>query len=425
MPKKNILISSGSAKRWSAPGNRLTYDTDTRYISIDNLSSSQLILTGAISGVLINSGGVITSYKAADYSGSYLITNGSVWTVGSAGSASIGPVSGDISGSYPNPRFSNINNINTGSLPVARGGFSGSGNFNLLSSIPSGSLIVANGTASLITISTASYVEGNDYVLASVSGSSIWASVTASAPARDANVQYFTCFIHQWARVMLQAGGGGGGGAAYSTTGIFLTGGGAGGFTDLTVYVGNISSATITVGAGTIGSYVAATRANTGASSSFSASDIFVSAGGGGGGIGSPTGTTIGGVGGTGLTYNGGNGTGAPTAALPDESSGSSGGGLFGGTNPLKSGSIAAAYSLNIAGGVGGTPTSAGSPGNGSINLFGYNIPIGFGSGGGAAGNNLAFGNAGSGISGSGGGGGFGPGGSGNGGDGFVAVISY
>jgi hypothetical protein len=415
MAIKNILLSSGSAKRWSAPENRFAYDTDTEYISIDNLSSSQFVLTGAISSVLINSGGIVTAYAASTNSGSYLVTDNTKWTVGSAGNVSIGPVSGTLSGSYPNPRFVDITYVDTGSLPVARGGFSGSGNFNLLRTIPSGSLIVANGTGSLTTISTASYVEGNDYVLASVSGSSVWAVVTASAPARDANVQYFTCSSptvtttgswvkqnpnHQWARVMLQ--GGGGGGSVYtagSTPG--QKGGGGGGFTDIVVYVGNILSASITVGAGALGKTSTIGTTYIAYSSSFSASNIFISAGAGKSGDLTAAGGAAGGIG---LTFTGGAG-GDPSG----ESSAGAGGGGGGFSGVGGSGGL---YTAEVA-------SSPNPANNYKLNFFGYNIPIGFGAGGRSRQN---------GIYGSGGGGGPNDNNAikaGDGGDGFVVVVSY
>jgi hypothetical protein len=422
MPIKNILLSSGSAKRWSAPGNRFTYDTDTEYISIDNLSSSQFVLNGAISSVLINSGGIVTAYAANTNSGSYLVTDNTKWTVGSAGNVSIGPVSGTLSGRYPNPRFVDITYVDTGSLPVARGGFSGSGNFNLLSSIPSGSLIVANGTGSLTVVSTASYAEGNDYVLASVSGSSVWAAVTASAPVRDANVQFFTCSApltnttaswvkqnpnHQWARVMLQAGGGAGAFGA----GAVGAGGGAGGFTDITVYLGSTSTGVVTIGRG--GKAIASGAANRipAGSSSFSASNIFVSAREGENGVspGNP-----GGAGGAGLTYNGGTGGTAPGGAGGSSAGSGGGAGSYTGTGFILGGTGGMYYS---------EITASTSPvdGRSFSGIFGYNIPLGFGSGGSYRG--AAPITAGNGISGSGGSGM--SGGSGNGGDGWVVVVSY
>ena len=445
MAIKSILISSGSAKRTAVPNNAFTYDTDTQYVSINNLSSSQLVLTGAVSGVLISSGGVVTAYKASENSGSYLVTDGTKWTVGSAGNASIGPVSGDLSGSYPNPKFRNIGNVNTGTLPIARGGFSGSGNYNLLSAIPSGSLILASGTGSLTVVSTASYVAaggaGDAWVLGSVSGTTQWAAVTASAPAQDANVQFFTCSTptvtttgswvkqnpnHQWARVMLQGGGGGGGGVATAPLAYYASGGSGGGFTDIVVYIGNILSASVTVGAGSTGSYAFSVRANTGGSSSFSASNIFVSAGGGGGGV-WVTNVGIDSLPGIGLTYEGGVGSAwtGTTGTNGGNSSGAGGGGSSAGVSISSvSGGISGMYYTNTAGGISTTGPKGGS-GSFTPNLFGYNIPIGFGSGGGSV-SYANIGDGGDGILGSGGGGSARSGGrGGNGGGGFVVVVSY
>ena len=455
MPKKSILISSSSAKRWEAPLSRFTYDTDTQYVSIENLSSSQFVLTGAVSGVLISSGGVVTAYKAIDYSGSYLVSDGNKWTVGSAGNASIGPVSGDLSGSYPNPRFKNIGNVTTGYLPIARGGFSGSNNYNLLSAIPSGSLILASGTGSLTFVSTASYIAaggaaGGDWILGSVSGTTQWAVVTASAPAMDVNVQFFTCSSptttttgswikqnpnHQWARVMLQAGGGGGGGMTTSpnpANTYYTAGGGAGGFTDIVIYVGNISMANITVGGGGAGSVaVFPARGGSGASSSFSASNVFISSFGGTGGASSvsvPSAT--GGGGGIGLTYVGGDGSDYNLVAPGAVGSGGGGNNNFTPGQGLGIAPTASLYVNNIvnAGGYTTGPAEGAFPPGRYTSLYGYNIPVGFGSGG----NGNAYGLSAPGGSGSYGGGGGGGGyrgdsysKGGNGGGGFVVVVSY
>lgn len=427
MAIKSILISSGSAKRAAVTSNRFTYDTDTKYVSIDNISSSQLVLTGAVSGVLISSGGVVTAYKASEYPNNYLISDGIKWVVGSAGSISIGNVSGTLTGSYPNPRFIDITNVNTGSLPVARGGFSGSGNYNLLSSIPSGSLILASGTGSLTVVSTASYSStGDAWVLASVSGTSVWAAVTASAPAKDANVQFFTCSSpltsstdqvwtkmnpnHQWARVMLQGGGGGGGVGPGAASAIAQSGGGAGGFTDIVVYIAHILSASITVGAGALGRDTVANTTYLANSSSFSASNIFISAR--AGISGSPLGA---GAGGVGLTYNGGDGSTqiAPGGASPP-------GGALGGAGGGASGNPG---SVGGKGGLYTTDTTSSVPSQGSNfkpNLYGYNIPIGFGAGGYNGGFNGVYGSGGGGT-----GNNNNPVKAGNGGDGFVIVVSY
>lgn len=462
MPKKSILISSGSAKRWAIPSNKFTYDTDTGYVSIDSLSSSQLTITGAINSVLVSSGGVIAAYKAEGNSGSYLVSDGTKWTAGSAGNVSIGPVSGTLTGSYPNPKFIDITYVESGSLPVARGGLSGSGNYNLLTAIPSGSLILASGIGSLTVVSTASYSQtGDAWVLASVSGTTQWAAVTASAPERDANVQFFTCSNpltsstnqiwtkmnpnHQWARVMLQGGGGGGGGAVSSSLTNGCVGGSGGGFTDIVVYVGNILSASIVVGAGGLGGRIATNTGSnlspglSGVSSSFSASGIFVSAGSGSGGVAnSNTNSSDGGIG---LTYVGGiGGLGANSAILNigGSSSGAAGGGGGGiGAVFAGSGGTSGMYTTEVTGGIGGNyytlGSTQGASGSSLVNLYGYQLPFSFGSGGGGGGavSGTSSSYGGNGIFGSGGGGGgrtatsagFSYGG--NGGDGWVVVISY
>jgi len=433
MAKNSILLSNDDGNELLTDIANLSYDDVTSHIAINNISASQFVLTGAVNAVLLNQNGRVVARNAASNSGSVLLTDGSSWVVAPMPSnLSVGTVGGDLSGSYPTPVFRNISNVRTGSLPVSRGGLSGSG----ISSIPSGSLIIANGTGNLIAVSTASYNGSGDWVLGAVNNGASWGAVTASAPARDVNLQHFTCSVigtsrtvtwtkgnpnHQWARVMMQAGGGGGGGAS-TLNGLNASGGGGGGFTDTVIYIGNINTATITVGAGGLGSMVN-TRASDGVSSSFSASNIFVSAGGGTGG----TNGNVPGAGGVGLTYSGGAGGGATTSAATNGAGGSSSGASGGGA-----GSYSATVPEKIAGTAGQYVSEAtntvGSSGNFKSGLFSYAVPFGFGTGGSggaldsAASPNGVYGGGGGGagrlLSGS-------PNSGGRGGDGFVIILSY
>lgn len=431
MAKNSILLSNDDGNELLTDTSLVSYDNTTGYVSINNISASQITLTGSTNAILLSDGGVISAKKASDNSGSYVVSDGTKWTVGSVANAALGTAAGDLAGTYPNPTFKNIGNIRTGSLPIARGGLSGSG----ISSIPSGSLVIASGNGTLIAVSTASYNGSGEWVLGAANNGTTWGAVTASAPARDANLQYFTCSVantsrtvswtkansnHKWARIMLQAGGGGGGGAA-TLNGLNASGGGAGGFTDIVVYLGSTSTGTVTVGAGGVGS-ATNTIGSSGVSSSFSASGVFVSAAGGTGG----TNGNIPGAGGTGLTYTGGSGGGATTSAPTNAAGGNSAGASGGGAGAYavsseKAGGIAAQYTRD-------TTNSVGSGGNFSSNLLNYTMPLGFGTGGsGGALNNATSPN---GVFG-GGGGGAGrltsgsPNSGGNGGDGFVVILTY
>jgi hypothetical protein len=432
MAKNSILLSNDDGNELLTDIANLSYDDATSYLSVNDISASQFVLTDAVNAILLNIDGQITAKNAADNSGSYLVTDGTKWIDGTVANSALGTAGGDLSGSYPTPLFRNITNVRTGSLPIARGGLSGSG----ISSIPSGSLIIANGTGNLIAVSTASYNGSGDWVLGAVNNGASWGAVTASAPARDVNLQHFTCSVagtsrtvtwtkansnHQWARIMMQAGGGGGGGAA-TLNGLNASGGGGGGFTDTVIYIGNISTATVTVGAGGIGSSTNLI-ASSGVSSSFSASSIFVSAVGGTGG----TNGNVPGAGGIGLTYAGGAGGGATTSAVTNGAGGSSSGASGGGA-----GSYSATVPEKIAGTAGRyaaeTTNTVASDGNFKSNLFNYAVPFGFGTGGsGGALNASASPN---GVYG-GGGGGAGrltsgsPNSGGRGGDGFVIILSY
>jgi hypothetical protein len=433
MAKNSILLSNDDGNELLTDIANLSYDDATGHLSVNDISASQFVLTGAVNAVLLNQSGQVIARNAASNSGSVLLTDGSSWVVAPMPSnLSVGTAGSDLSGSYPTPIFKNISNIRTGSLPISRGGLSGSG----ISSIPSGSLIIANGTGNLIAVSTASYDGSGVWVLGATNSGTSWTSVTASAVARSVNLQHFTCSIvgtsrtviwtksdpnHQWARVMLQAGGGGGGGAA-TLNGNNASGGGGGGFTDMVVYLGNISTATITVGAGGVGSSVN-TVGSSGISSSFSASNIFVSACGGTGG----TNGNVPGAGGVGLTYSGGAGGGATTSAPTNGAGGGSSGASGGGA-----GSYSATVPEKIAGTAGqyvaeATNTVA-SNGNFKSGLFNYEVPFGFGTGG--SGGALNSGTSPNGVYG-GGGGGAGrllsgsPNSGGRGGDGFVIILSY
>jgi hypothetical protein len=426
MPKKNILMSSGSTRTYVAPSNKFTYDTDTGYVSVDNISSSNFAFPNAANSILVSSGGIITPY-IADISNKYVISDGNKWGTGQITNAAIGIVDGDLTGSLPNPTVKNLSNVATGSLPIQYGGFSGSGQANVLSSVANTSIIIANNTGSLTNFSSGSGLDfaNNTYILASVSGTTRWAAVTASAAIRDANVQYFTCSNnltssiqtwtkanpdHSWARIMLLGGGGAGAtGSATSGGG----GGGSAGFTDISVYVANITSGTVTVGAGGAGS-VGSTPRN-GVSSSFSATNIFLSANGGSGAL-----LTVAGNNGNGFTLDGVDGGAGSTAAGAVGTGGSGAGAGGGGGTTGGVGGASGLYYLTASGG------TASNPGTFQPNLYGYTIPIGFGSGGGGGGTAAAGGSGSYGAGG--GGGGRNPAGQTNGGDGgsgFVVVVSY
>jgi len=434
MSKLGISLSNGDGRNTSTPTSSVNYDDVTQYLTINDISGSNFVLSGANNAIISVSGGVFIPYNAANYSNYYMVTDGSKW-IPALASITVGTASGDLSGSYPTPTIRNIGNVNTGSLKIANGGLSGSGQNNILNNISSGSLVIANSTSTLTAVSTASYNGIGDWVLGSTDGNS-WRAVTASAPTMDINVQYFiggstttlggtytwtkTSANHKWVRLLIQAGGGGGGGS--QTTSYGASGGGAGGFTDVTQYIGNITTATIVVGAG---GYQGTTNevAETGGTSSFSLTGVFFSAAGGKGGI---YGLSAGGVGGIGLTFNGSDGgdesstAAAITPGVDGPGASGGGGGAYSAPITAENGGTAGRYTTN---------TTA-PAGNGSYtpNLFGYNIPIGFGTGGrgGAYGVSGSFG-----VFGGGGGGAgrFITGGSvcygGHGGSGFVVVISF
>lgn len=426
MPKKSIVLSNQNGRIRTSRSASFSYDTDTKYISISDLSASTISINGAYNSIFTVVSGVITPINAADNNSKYIVSDGTKWIADFPSNAAVGIAEGDLTGSYPNPKFKNISNISTGSLRIARGGLSGSGLANILSTIPSGSLLIANGTASISYISTASISDyTKDYVLGTA-GNLNWSVITASAAERDVDVQYFTCSNplttsiqtwtknnsnHRWARVMIQAGGGCG---TYAPSTV-PAGGGAGGFTDTVIYVGNINTATITVGQGATGS-ISGVGAGTAHSSSFSASNTFLSALPGGNGTAATPGT-----GGLGLTFTGGIG-GGNTNDLPPNALGSAGG-AYGIVTTNVIGGTAGAFSTNT------TASITNANGLYKSNLYGYNVPIGFGSGGSFSGSTTAANSiAGNGIFGSGGAGarGAGAGGrTGNGGSGFVVIVSY
>jgi hypothetical protein len=442
MSKNNILLSNDDGKILLSNTASFSYDDETAYIGINNISASNITLSGSENSLLFSKNGIIGGIQASPSSNQYVVSSGTDWTLQQSVSLPIGVAGGDLSGFLPNPTVKSLSNVKTGSLPIRYGGLSGSGQTNILSSIPNNSIIIADSTGSLAAFVTGS---GLDYtknlLLGSNSGNGAWGVVDASSVVLDIDVQYFTCSVagqtsiqtwtkkkpnHKFARVIAQAGGGGGGGSA-TIGGNSASGGGGGGYTDITVYVANISSANVTVGAGGSGVDVN-TIASSGISSSFSATNIFISANGGTGGInGNAAGS--GGNSGTGFTVDGGAGGDAigATSTAGFNSGGASGGGSGVITSIAgKNGGIAGQYSVNTAGGVG---VISGNGGDGSYtqNLFGYSIPIGFGSGG--AGGSLDC-NGGNGVFG-GGGGGAGritalpANRGGNGGDGFVVVVTY
>jgi hypothetical protein len=446
MAKYPIIASNGDGSSLLLPTASINYDNDNKYLTATNISASNLILSGANNAVISVSGGVFIPYNAASYSGSYITSDGVSWRPALQPLVSAGTASGDLTGSYPNPTVRSISNVNTGSLKVANGGLSGSGQANILSSIPSGSLIIANGTGNIIQVSTSSYDGVGDWILGATNAGTTWGATRATAATKDQNVQYFTCPVanttavhtwtkansnHKWARLLIQAGGGAGaaGGLVSASPSTDATAGGAGGgFTDTTVYLGNISTATVTVGAGGIAAttFVYNTYAPPGTPSSFSATGLFFSAEGGRGANTAASSTLLIATSGKGMTFNGGSGSiGRSAVAGPGApSAGASGGGMGGVSAPING-------SAGGTSGVGTTNTAGVALSHGSFapNLFGYTLPLGFGTGGsggafpGGWGYNGVFG---------GGGGGSAkasptswPVRGGNGGDGFVVVISY
>lgn len=439
MSKYGISLSDGSGKTIITSTSSVNFEDTTKYLTIDHISASAFALNGANNSIITVANGALIPYKAADYSGSYMTTNGSTWIPLPYSLLPVGTASGDLSGSYPNPTFVNISNIATGSLKVANGGLSGSSGANELSSIASGSLIIANSPTSFTAVPTSGFNGIGDWVLGSINAGSTWGLVTASAPIKDINIQYFIGSSttgggtytwtkansnHKWVRLLIQAGGGGGGGGGTAPTDAGPgSGGGAGGFTDLTMHIGTVSTATVVVGAGGAGASVPVTARNSGENSFFSCAAGYAAAKGGGGG---QRADSVGGAGGLGLTSNGsdGGGVGSTAAAtLPGDDSivaSGGGGGGYSGTVLEENGGMAGKYTTN----------TAAPSGNGAFtpNLYGYTIPIGFGTGG-----RGGYVNAGAGSDGVFGGGGGGSGrwtsggvsSGGNGGSGFVVVISY
>lgn len=430
MAKYGLLLSNEDGRTISTLTTSISYDDFNKYVYIKNISSSLFQITGANNSLLINNNGIIEKYNASLYPNSFVGTDGTKFILINNPSAVVGSCTGDLGGNYPNPIFKNISNVNAGVLPVARGGLGNSG----IANIPQNSLIIANSQTTISSVNTANYNGVGEWVLGAVNNGSSWGLVPASAQAMDVNIQHFvgngldgatytwnkTNSNHKWARVLLQGGGGGGGGSpGVSNAG---SGGGGGGFTDIVIYIGNINAATIAIGEGGYGSDTSA-RASSGGDTSFSAGNLYLAARGGQGGAynAAP------GVGGVGLTFDGSSGgaigtTNAATTsgAISRGASGGGGGGYSNTITPEPAG-IAGVYVANT------TPTLY-SNGIYNRNIFGYNIDIGFGTGG-SGGQYSANGY--DGVFGGGGGGGgrflagFNPTRGGRGGSGWAVIISY
>jgi hypothetical protein len=423
MTIKSILLSNGNGTILESPTGSFGYDDNTDYIYISTLSASQINISGASNSVFISDNGQISALPAAGNSGKFIVSDGNRLVVDSAQNIANGNTSGDLSGSYPSPIVKSLSNAVSGTLPVSLGGLG-----NTLSDIPSGSLILASGTGSLVAVSTANATSSTEeYVLGSNNGA--WAAINASAVQRDVSVQFFTCSAanttstytwtksnpnHIWARVMIQAGGGAGAGSGTVLNAANGGGGGGGGFSDFTMFVSGVNSATVVVGAGGTSTSTANTNAQAGSDTTFSGpSGLYLRAAGGGGGT-----TTAGGAGGIGFNFYGSSGG---DAGVGLDSAGASGGGAGSNIADGFAGGIASKF-LN--------PVIAPVNSSGSYkeNIFQFIVPFGFGTGGSGGGQNMsgypgAFG---------GGGGGAGAGTSpfpgrfgGNGGDGFAIIVSY
>lgn len=465
MATKKILVSDGSGSTEEMRSAFIGYDDVTNQVSASKITVTNLS-SSLQTGVLLANGNFISSSVITpgniSNSGSLLQFSGSAYRLNLPTL-----IGGDLSGSTTalnNVKVISVANVNSGTLPFARGGtglsssmsgvlIKGAGDtLQVLATTDTGSVIGLNQDGWFVdnTDPTTNYVRRVDVI-----------TLPSYTWTKKGNPRFLKVTI---------VGGGGGGGSGWTRPAATIGlagggGGGGGGVTEVLLEATNISGGYITTGGGGAGGITPAVNnnptngqpGNSGGNTTFSCSlGQFYATGGAGGDLGAAT------TGGTGGTYGLGNlvintqSGGSCSATVPAGAGGvglySSGGGGGGGRSPtiaLDGGASGILRNSQLTASAGIANTSSGGAGVNVNMLFSscylnggttpYFGPI-FGTGGGGGGmsttptNSYAGGNAASGSGGGGGGGysgtGFGtgiakPNVGGNGGNGFVIIESY
>ena len=312
MAKKSLILDNGDG--------RVAF-SNTSSVSLDdgagsNMSASYMTVGSLkLSGVgvgqtklLSASNGTFSTFPDGTVNGGAIAFDGSKWVTSSllvqdySGSAY-----GDLSGSYESGvQVKNISNVNTGILPVAFGGTGKS-----LAASQAYILKVSSSAGGTPVISALSASSGS--IVTTYGGA--WTAIPPGYP----DVRFYTSGSTgntftwnkpagaRFARVILQGAGGGGGG---TKTGVIGCGAGAGAFTDITLDVSSIASATITAGIGGVGGICTNTNAPTnglsGGSSSFISGSINLLANGGSFGLAGTVFGLAGGAGGSAMSISSG-----------------------------------------------------------------------------------------------------------------------
>lgn len=433
MAKKSLILSNDDG--------RVTF-TNTASISLEDSSFS--INTNAISAstlqindlanntsrlLKINSNGTASIFNNNTVGNSALVWDGSSWNNSTAviSTRYTGSTGGQISGNIDsNISVLSVANVNSGTLGTNYGGTG--------LSLPTNSNAILEVSKSIGGSVTYSMVTGSNGQVLTVQNSGYLFKFPVNYP----DVRFYTSSASpaggqttftwtkpanaKFARIILQgAGGGGGGGGTHSTTPYGGGGGASGGYTDVTISVFDITSATVRVGiggsGGVGGTTTTATAGGTGGTTLFDNATIIYTATGGGGGARGANLTTKSAPG-TGLTSNGGAGA-APNTNVTADTTNSmpSGGGKGQGATALTSGGTITniisnknyGYTLDAFGREISVPIASGSSGIAySLNPL-YTVP-GYGAGGGGGGATITAGQHTNGIA---------------GGNGYAIIISW
>ncbi len=258
MAKKSLILSNNDGRVTFSNTGSLWYDDVTLSITGSEISASSIAFAGiSVNKLMYVSGSSILPVVTGTVNNGALVWNAttSQWSA----SADIveyytGSAGGDLSGTFGQigfPVVKNISNVSSGTLSAFYGGTG--------ANIPTGTNILLKATSGSFTYLSASAASSGSLVTATSQNG--W---TLAPPAYQPDVRFYTSGSTgntftwtkptgaRFARVILQGAGGGGGGSTSNNAPSALNGGGggAGAFTDVTIEISSVSSASVTTGIG-------------------------------------------------------------------------------------------------------------------------------------------------------------------------------